>query len=104
MEQRTPPKRWTASAGGRFVTSVRVRSDSNPDVSYLTQRVKRALDLQVPLEAKVVPSVDATLTSLQLDPDHMLSRLFLAGEQPKVSAQFGSMGPRAATLCSDSQA
>jgi serine/threonine kinase PknH len=98
------PSIGSTMAVGRFVTSIVARSDSNPDVSYLTQRVKRALDLQVPLEAKVVPSVDATLTSLQLDPDHMLSRLFLAGEQPKVSAQFGSMGPRAATLCSDSQA
>jgi serine/threonine protein kinase len=98
------PSIGSTMAAGRFVTSIVARSDSNPDVSYLTQRVKRALDLQVPLEAKVIPGMEAALTSLRLDPDNMLSRLFLPGEQPKVSAQFGSMGPRAATLCSDSQA
>jgi serine/threonine kinase PknH len=98
------PSIGSTMAAGRFVTSIVARSDANPDVSYLTQRVKRALDLQVPLEAKVDPGVETTLTSLQLDPDRMLSRLFLPGEQPKVSAQFGSMGPRAAVLCADSGA
>ena len=58
----------------------------------------------MPLLAKVIPSLEPSLPTLPLDPDHMLSRLFVAGEQPKISASFGSMGPRAASFCEDSQA
>jgi hypothetical protein len=89
---------------GRLVTSILTRSDANPDVSSLTQRVKRTLDLLTPLEGNLIPIPDAGLASLPLDPDNMLSRLFVPGDQPKVSASFGSMGPRAATFCADSQA
>jgi hypothetical protein len=79
------------------------RSDANPDVSYLIQRVKTALDQMTPLVNKLYPIADAGLTGLPLDPDHMLSRIFVSGEVPKVDGNFGSMGPRAAAFCADSE-
>jgi serine/threonine kinase PknH len=91
-------------ASSRVVASIAARSDSSPNLDYLIQRVKRTLDLQTPLMAKLIPGVDAGLTALPLDPDNMLSRTFVAGEQPKVSVNFGSIGPRGAGLCADSQA
>lgn len=87
---------------GRLVVSVIVRSDENDNVAFLTQRVKRTLDLQTPLMDKVIPSVAIGVTSLPLDPDRMLSRLFVPAEQPQVSSTFGSMGPHAANFCADS--
>jgi serine/threonine kinase PknH len=91
-------------ASGRVVASVLARSDATPDLDYLRQRVQHTFDIQTPLMAKLIPGAEAGLTSLPLDPDNMLSRAFVAGDQPKVSAGFGSMGPRAAALCADSQA
>ncbi|ORA93035.1 hypothetical protein BST27_29180 [Mycobacterium intermedium] len=87
---------------GRMVVSVIVRSDENDNVAFLTQRVKRTLDLQTPLLDKVIPSVAIGVTTLPLDPDRMLSRLFVPAEQPQVSSTFGSMGPHAAGFCADS--
>lgn len=91
-------------ATGSLVSSILVRSDPNPEISYLTKRIQKALDLQVPLLTKVIPNVEAGLTGLPLDPDHMLSRIFVAGDQPKVSTELGTMGPRAAAFCADPQA
>jgi serine/threonine kinase PknH len=91
-------------ASGRLVASILARSDADPDVSYLTQRVKRTLDLLTPIEGNLIPDPEATLAELPLDPDNMLSRLFVPGDQPKVSASFASTGPRAAAFCADSQA
>lgn len=91
-------------AWGRLVTSVLVRSDANPGTEYLTQRVKRIFDLQIPLMDRLLPSVETQLTTLPLDPDHMLSRLFAAEDQRKISARFGSLGPHAVYVCADSQA
>jgi hypothetical protein len=73
-------------------------------LDYLLQRVKRVLDLQVPLMKKLIPGVEAGLTSLPRDPDNLLSRALVAGDQPKISASFGSMGPLAVVVCADSQA
>ncbi|MDT5218405.1 MAG: serine/threonine kinase PknH [Mycobacterium sp.] len=98
------PSVGATMASGRLVASIIARSDANPDVSYLTQQVKKTLDQQTPLMTKLIPGGAISLTSLPLDPDRMLSRLFVPAEQPKVSAEFGSMGPRAAGLCADSQA
>ncbi|MDT5223192.1 MAG: serine/threonine kinase PknH [Mycobacterium sp.] len=97
------PSVGATMASGTLVASIIARSDENPNVTYLTQQVKKTLDLQTPLMAKLIPVGAVGLTSLPLDPDHMLSRLFVSGDQPKVSADFGSMGPRAAMLCADSQ-
>lgn len=98
------PSVGATMASGRVVVSMAVRSDAHPDVSYLTQRIQRALDQQAPLMAKLIPINNAGLTTAQLDPDRMLSRLFIAGDQPKLSPTFGSMGPHAAAFCADSQA
>ncbi len=98
------PSIGATMASGAMVISFVVRSDANPDLGNLTQRIKRALDLQVPLMAKVIPTNAVALTELPLDPDRMLSRIFFAGDQPKVSGTFGSIGPRAAAFCADSQA
>jgi serine/threonine kinase PknH len=97
------PSIGSTTAMGTFVASVIARSDANPDVSYLTQRVKTALDQMTPLVNKLFPVADAGLTGQALDPDHMLSRLFVSGDVPKVAANFGSMGPRAAAFCEDAE-
>ena len=89
---------------GRVVLSVGVRSDSKPVLDYLVQRIKRAIDLSKPLIAKLIPAEEVSLTSVPRDSDNMLSRTFVAGEQPKISAGFGSIGPIAAALCEDGQA
>src|SRR4051812_28764244 len=80
-------------ASGRLVASVAVRSDSRPNLQYLQQRIKRTFDLQMPLMSKLIPDVEVTLTSLPRDPDNMLSRAFVPGDQPKVSVNFGTIGP-----------
>jgi serine/threonine kinase PknH len=98
------PSIGSTAAMGTFVASIIARSDANPDVSYLSQRVKTALDQMAPLVSKLFPVVEAGLTGLPLDPDHMLSRLFVSGDVPKVGANFGSTGPRAAAFCEDSEA
>ncbi|OBK24336.1 hypothetical protein A5634_03090 [Mycobacterium asiaticum] len=98
------PSLAATMASGSLVQSVLVRSDAHPDVSDLTQRIKRTLELQAPLIARQIPALVAGLTTLPPDPDHMLSRLFVSGDQPKISEQFGSVGPHAAVFCADSQA
>jgi predicted Ser/Thr protein kinase len=97
------PSIGVTMASGYFVMSILVRSDSKPDLDSLIQRVQRTLDRQKPLVDKLIPVLDASLTSLPLDPDNMLSRLFVAGDVPQVSDTFGSMGPRAAAMCANSQ-
>jgi serine/threonine kinase PknH len=98
------PSIGSTTATGRFVSSVLARSDANPKLPYLSQRVKRTLDLQVPLLDKLITALEPALTALPLDPDRMLSRLFVSAEEPKISAEFGSQGPRAAVLCEDTGA
>jgi hypothetical protein len=100
----TSPSVGATMASGRLVVSVVAHSDPHAELNYLVQRIQRALDLQIPLMARLLPHTETGLTSLPLDPDNMLSQAFVAREQPKVSAGFGSAGPRAALLCADSQA
>ncbi len=97
------PSIGVTMASGYFVVSILARSDAKPDLGSLTQRVQHTLDLQKPLMDKLIPILEASLTSLPLDPDNMLNRLFVAGEVPQISDTFGSMGPRAANLCANSQ-
>lgn len=91
-------------AQGRLVVSIVTSSTSGPQIGDLTGRVQRLLDKQLPLMADLIPVVETSLTSLPLDPDNMLSRAFVAGEQPKISAEYGSMGPRAVVLCANNRA
>jgi serine/threonine kinase PknH len=91
-------------ASSSYVASIFVSSTPRPELSYLTQRIKTTFDLLGPLVAKLLPTLETQLTLLPLDPDHMLSRLLVAGEQPKVSATFGSLGPLSADTCADPQA
>lgn len=99
------PSIGVTMATGRVVTSVIARSDAHADLDYLEQRVKKAFDLQTPLINKLpLLQTEAGLTALPLDPDHMLSRIFVSGDQPKVSATFGNIGPHAALFCQDAQA
>src|ERR1700757_4876581 len=87
-----------------FVVSIVTSSSTAPDLDSLTLRVQRTFDVQGPLMDQLLPADDAGLTSIPLDPDHMLSRVFIAGEQPNISATYGSMGPRAVILCATSVA
>ncbi len=90
------PSIGSTMASGSIVASVYASSGYS---LHLRQRVIRTFDLQGPLVANLLPTFDAELTTLPRDPDHMLSRLLVAGDQPKISRSFGSMGPRAALLC-----
>jgi serine/threonine kinase PknH len=86
-----------------LVVSVVVSDSTVQNAPDLMPLVQQLFDKQVPLMDGVLPAVEAALTSLPLDPDHMLSRVFVAGEQPKISDSYGSIGPRAAVFCEDSQ-
>jgi serine/threonine kinase PknH len=91
-------------AHGRLVVSTVASSSTATDLNYFLQRVQRLFDVQVPLMDQLIPVTDAGLTSLPLDPDHMLTRAFVAGEQPKISDLYGSIGPRAVVFCADTGA
>ena len=85
-----------------LVVSAYTSTVAQSNLNELIQRVQRTFDMQVPLLDQVNSHSEATLGSLPLDPDHMLSRTFVAGEQPKISDTYGTMGPRAVVLCADS--
>ncbi len=90
------PSIGSTMASGSIVASVYASSDY---LLHLRERVKRTFDLLGPLVANLLPTLNAELTTLPRDPDHMLSRLLVAGDQPKISGSFGSMGPRAVFVC-----
>jgi len=91
-------------AQGRFVVWTQTINAPTPDLDAMKQRLKHVFDLQVPLMQKLAGALEGDLTSLPLDPDQMLSRTFVAGDQPKISDAFWSAGPRAVgVLCSNSQ-
>jgi serine/threonine protein kinase len=87
-----------------LVVSIVLVDSTATDVSELTQAVQSVLDLQVPLTKDLGPVVNSALTSLPLDPDHMLSRAFVVGEQPTISGSYNTRGPRAVILCGGSGA
>lgn len=90
-------------ARGFVVASVLTVSRDAVTLTAMKQRVEKILDAETPLMENVLVTAEAALTSLRLDPDSMLSRAFLPGDQPPVSAMFSSIGPRAALLCGDGQ-
>jgi serine/threonine kinase PknH len=98
-----PPSRSIVAtmASGKFVAWAQAFSTTTVNLDYLIQRLKRVFDLQTPLMSKLFGSLEATLTLLPLDPDNMLSRTFIAGDQPKISGTYWSIGPRAAIQCAD---
>jgi hypothetical protein len=90
-------------ARGRLVVSVVTSGTTVSGLSDLRQQVQRTFDAQAPLMDQLIPAAEAGLTLLPLDPDHMLSRSFIAGDQPNISDTYGSVGPRAAALCAGDQ-
>jgi hypothetical protein len=95
-------------ARGHFVVSIVYgeinKGQSAVDLSALTRQVQRVLDSQVPLMAALPSIIDAGLTQQSPDFDNMLSRAFVAGQQPAISANYGILGPRAVFLCANSGA
>jgi hypothetical protein len=90
-------------ASGTFAVSINygeagvtVRSDYFDE---LAQRVAKILDLQLPLLAGLSPIFDITFTQEPLDPDDMLRRAFVAGQQPAISRTYFTVGPRAVVIC-----
>ncbi|MDT5328397.1 MAG: serine/threonine kinase PknH, partial [Mycobacterium sp.] len=65
----------------------------------LTQKVQKILNLQMPLMKGLTPIFDITFTQEPLDPDDMLRRAFVAGQQPAVSRTYFTVGPRAVFTC-----
>ena len=68
----------------------------------LAQNVQHVLDLQMPLLLGVEPIFDIVVTQQRPDPDGMLRRAFVAGAQPAISANYGTVGPRAVVTCESS--
>ncbi|OBA70770.1 hypothetical protein A5641_11905 [Mycobacterium sp. 1554424.7] len=91
-------------AQGRLVVSAVVSSSALADPAAFSQELQHFYGAQLPLMGQVIPVADAGITSLPLDPDHLLSRAFTAGEQPKISDKYGTIGPRAVIFCADSAA
>ena len=90
-------------AGGYFAVSINygeggvTKRDDYFD--SLTQKVQKILDLQMPLITSLTPILDITFTQVPLDPDDMLRRAFVAGQQPAVSSTYFTVGPRAVFTC-----
>ncbi|MGK2882595.1 MAG: DUF7373 family lipoprotein [Mycobacterium sp.] len=91
-------------ASGRLVTTVVTSSSTLTNLDEFTARIQRTLDIQVPLMQNVIAGVDASLTSLPLDPAAMLTRTFTSGEPLAISATNGTIGPHAAGTCVNAQA
>ncbi|MCP9272190.1 DUF7373 family lipoprotein [Mycolicibacterium arenosum] len=90
-------------ARGFVVASIfSVRQDATI-VSRMTKSIQTVLDGQAPLMKDVLVSADAALTTLPLDPDSMLSRAFISGDVPPLSAGFMTIGPRAVMVCGNAQ-
>ena len=65
----------------------------------LALQLQKILGLQVPLIASLDPIFDIVFTQLPPDPDDMLRRAFVAGQQPAISGTYGTVGPRAVFTC-----
>lgn len=90
-------------ARGFVVASVfSVRKDATSVVT-MAKSIQTVLDAQAPLMKDVLVSPDVTLTSLELDPDAMLSRAFIADDVPPQSSGFTTLGPRAVFVCGNSE-
>lgn len=65
----------------------------------LAVQIGKVLDLQAPMLSDLTPFLDIVFTQLPPDPDDMLRRAFVAGEQPPISGTHGTLGPRAVITC-----
>ena len=65
----------------------------------LAVQMAKVLDLQAPMLSDLTPMLDLVFTQLPPDPDDMLRRAFVAGEQPPISGTYGTLGPRAVITC-----
>jgi serine/threonine kinase PknH len=88
-------------ARGAFVVSVIVQSSTETSTDPLIARVQKFLEAQKPLMDHLLPGPVAGLTLQPLDPDHMLSRMFVEAGPPVVSEFTGTLGARASALCED---
>ncbi|MFJ9743944.1 hypothetical protein, partial [Streptomyces sp. NPDC101166] len=87
-----------------FVTSIIAALDmTRVDADALAQRVGQVFTAQSPLLDTVRMVVDASLTMQTRDPDQMLHRAFVTNDQQLISPTYGSIGPRAASLCENAQ-
>ncbi|MEU1205883.1 serine/threonine-protein kinase [Nocardia sp. NPDC005825] len=87
-----------------FVTSIIAALDmTRLDADALAQRVGQVFTAQSPLLDNVRMVVDASLTMQTRDPDQMLHRAFVTNDQQLISPTYGSIGPRAASLCENAQ-
>jgi len=90
-------------ASGYFAISINwgeagvIRHDGYFD--ELTRKIRHVLDLQLPLMTGITPILDIAFTRQAPDPDGMLRRLFVAGEPPPISDNYGTVGPRAVVIC-----
>jgi serine/threonine kinase PknH len=89
-------------AAGDLVVSIIAVDGLATDVSQLTKVVAKIFDEQEPLMTGFQTTVEPSLTALPTDSDRMLSRVFVAGDLPPISAEFGTRGPRAAIECAGS--
>jgi len=65
----------------------------------LARRVQKILDAQLPLMERAHPNAEAALTTLPVDPDHMLSRLLVKGDPPPVGPTFASVAGNGVIIC-----
>lgn len=92
-------------ARGRLVASIVLADPGGVTAELLAAQVQRILDVQVPLMDDVVPTPEGDITKLQIDPDHMLSRLFFdAGGAPRVGPTLRTYGRHASPLCAGAPA
>ncbi|BAW06648.1 serine/threonine-protein kinase [Nocardia seriolae] len=86
-----------------FVTSViAVLDNPNFTPAMLAERAGQVFAAEAPLLDKVDDYAEAALTVIPRDPDQVIRRVLVTDEQP-ISATYGSIGPRAASLCEDAQ-
>lgn len=88
---------WSSVAAtmphGHFVVSVVTGSLVESDIDVMVERVRKTLELQVPLLDKVFPQAEAGMTFQERDPNNMLKRAFLIGETPEISIEYAAYGP-----------
>lgn len=91
-------------ARGSFVASVMTFHRDAVTVDTMTEWVATILDEQTPLMEDLLPTAEAALSTLPLDPDDMLRRIFVEGDVPSLSDTFGSVGPHGAAICANNKA
>lgn len=85
-------------ASGNYVISLVVASFTEPDINVLVERVRKTLEIQVPLLDKIFPAAEATLTMQERDPGNVLSRAFVVGDTPAPDMNYAAYGPVASLI------